>query len=189
MSAEALLAELQRMDVRVRAVDGRLRVNAPKDALTPELQAQLSAAKPELLRLLTAPASDPALNRGLAVREVLTFPAGLLALLDVPTTLVLDVRGVDGPITVGTHAGCTSATFGPGEWRTLISAAHSERAWPAQMLAWCERKRRDPRWRLTEDEATGSVVELEAQQWTVSRTLKRLGAKLRAVVVEGGAAC
>jgi acyl carrier protein len=46
------LAELARLDVKLWVEDGKLRVNAPQDVLTPELKAQLSARKPELIEFL-----------------------------------------------------------------------------------------------------------------------------------------
>ena len=56
-----VLAELARLDVKLWVEDGKLRVNAPQDVLTPELKAQLSARKPELIEFLEradAPADD-----------------------------------------------------------------------------------------------------------------------------------
>jgi amino acid adenylation domain-containing protein len=48
-----LLAELESLDVRLDAEDGRLRISAPKGRLTPQLQAELVARKDELLRTLS----------------------------------------------------------------------------------------------------------------------------------------
>lgn len=64
-------------------------------------------------------APDPSLDHGLAVREVLTFPAALLRQLPLPTTLVLDMPG-GGHVTVATHPGCGRADLSPTDW-----------------LAWC----------------------------------------------------
>ena len=52
MTITELLAELEALNVRLEAEGGRLRVNAPKGSLTPALQAELSARKEELLRVL-----------------------------------------------------------------------------------------------------------------------------------------
>ena len=52
MTIAELLAELESLDVRVDAEGGRLRINAPKGRITPELQAELAARKEELLRVL-----------------------------------------------------------------------------------------------------------------------------------------
>ncbi|MDP1931973.1 MAG: condensation domain-containing protein [Gammaproteobacteria bacterium] len=46
---QELLAELASHDVKLWAEDGKLRVNAPQGALTPDLKARLSAAKEDLL--------------------------------------------------------------------------------------------------------------------------------------------
>jgi amino acid adenylation domain-containing protein len=56
--ATELIAQLRALDVHLRVEDGRLRVNAPKGGLTPELEAALVERKSELLEILSArPAS------------------------------------------------------------------------------------------------------------------------------------
>ncbi|MEE8524255.1 MAG: condensation domain-containing protein, partial [Thermoanaerobaculia bacterium] len=57
-TAASLLADLRRQGVMVWAEEDRLRLNAPKGVLTPDLQALLGDHKPELLALLR-PAEDP----------------------------------------------------------------------------------------------------------------------------------
>jgi hypothetical protein len=130
--------------------------------------------------------ADRHLDHGLAVREVLVLPAAWLPDLPIPTTLVLDVPGVDGPVTVGTHVRCAPAAFVVSEWRALTAAAENDRAWPIDLRKWSERKRCEPNWRLTADEALGIAVGIERPSWTVTRVLRQLGARLRAVVIEGG---
>ncbi len=49
---EELLAELSRLDVRLGLDGGKLRVDAPGDALTADLRSQLAERKPELLAYL-----------------------------------------------------------------------------------------------------------------------------------------
>ncbi|MEE4185873.1 MAG: amino acid adenylation domain-containing protein, partial [Gammaproteobacteria bacterium] len=49
----SLLDRLRAAGIRVRAVDGELEVDAPRGALTPELRAELTAQKSNLLRLLS----------------------------------------------------------------------------------------------------------------------------------------
>ena len=56
--ATELIAQLRALDVRLRVEDGRLRVNAPKGRLTPELEAALVARKTELLEFLSARAPE-----------------------------------------------------------------------------------------------------------------------------------
>ncbi len=52
-TAAALLSLLRELDVHVRVEGGKLRVNAPKGRLTPELEGALMAKKGELLHLLS----------------------------------------------------------------------------------------------------------------------------------------
>jgi hypothetical protein len=83
IAARTLLAELSALGIRVTAEGAYLRLvpSAP-----PDLRARVVAAKPELIALLT---ERDALDQGLACREVLGFPASLLAELPIPTSLVL----------------------------------------------------------------------------------------------------
>jgi hypothetical protein len=52
MSAQSLLEELRRRDVRVEAEGDLLRVDAPAGIVTEELRATLTEHKPKLLKLL-----------------------------------------------------------------------------------------------------------------------------------------
>ncbi|MCA9872614.1 MAG: hypothetical protein KC441_03145, partial [Anaerolineales bacterium] len=52
MAVTDLLNQLRSRDIRIWVEDGRLRLNAPKGALTPELQEQLAAHKAEILAYL-----------------------------------------------------------------------------------------------------------------------------------------
>ena len=54
MTPQELLAELRRLDVRLTVENGRLKVNAPKGALSAELQHQMTAHKAALLEYVTA---------------------------------------------------------------------------------------------------------------------------------------
>lgn len=56
MTPGALLCVVHRAGVRLRAEGQRLLYEGPRQALTPDLLAQLRARKPELLALLTDPA-------------------------------------------------------------------------------------------------------------------------------------
>ena len=55
-----LIAELRRRDIVIALKDDRLVVNAPKGALTPDLQERLRAAKPQLLAYLAGGGSGSA---------------------------------------------------------------------------------------------------------------------------------
>lgn len=175
-----ILAELRTLGIEARPHGDRLRLRGAAGALTPELQARVLAVKPALLRALSPTHGD-----GLAVREVLEFPARLLGDLPLPTTLALDVPDVDGPVTVATQARSGPATFDASESSAIVQASEHDRAWPADFATWCGRKRADRGWRLTAGEALGPVCVEPPAGWTVARVLARLGAELRAVVIEG----
>ncbi|MDP6617721.1 MAG: condensation domain-containing protein, partial [Gammaproteobacteria bacterium] len=53
MTALDLIARLRDAGIRIRAVDGELELDAPRNALTEELRAELVRHKPNLLRLLS----------------------------------------------------------------------------------------------------------------------------------------
>ena len=59
MTPTELLSQLRALDIHVRVEGGRLRVNAPKGRLTPELESALVAGKEELLRELEATQALP----------------------------------------------------------------------------------------------------------------------------------
>lgn len=52
IDVESLLSDLRRKEVRLWIEGDRLRVNAPKGAITPELQATLTQAKPQIIEFL-----------------------------------------------------------------------------------------------------------------------------------------
>jgi hypothetical protein len=54
VSVVGLLPELRALDLGLAADGDRLRVDAPADALTPEIRAQLAADKPRLLAELAS---------------------------------------------------------------------------------------------------------------------------------------
>lgn len=51
-SAQQLLTELNRLDIKLSLADGKLRCNAPKGAMTPALRDSIKQFKPALLQLL-----------------------------------------------------------------------------------------------------------------------------------------
>ncbi len=53
MSAEQILTQLRDQDMRLSVTGDRLRVDAPKGAITPELRSMLADHKPELIEALT----------------------------------------------------------------------------------------------------------------------------------------
>lgn len=51
-TVDEFLFELTKQDIKVWVDDGRLRLNAPKGAITPDIQAELQERKPEILQFL-----------------------------------------------------------------------------------------------------------------------------------------
>jgi len=93
VTATTLLEELRQLGATAAVVDGRLRIEAPRGRVTPELRATLATHKAELLALLTRtlPAPDPQHLTVANCLELLTemhagiradYPAGALSLLD-----------------------------------------------------------------------------------------------------------
>lgn len=52
MTSEALLAELEQLNVKISLAGDKLHVDAPAGVLTPELKQELAKHKPELMALL-----------------------------------------------------------------------------------------------------------------------------------------
>ena len=63
MSATDLLAECQARDIDLRAHGGQLDIDAPAGVVSTELLQRLRDAKPELLRILTSPATPSTIDR------------------------------------------------------------------------------------------------------------------------------
>jgi hypothetical protein len=73
MSAVELLDTLTASGVRVWAEGGKLKLDAPRGVVTPELKDRLTAHKPELLAALTADAPEACEGLGLKpCRELMT---------------------------------------------------------------------------------------------------------------------
>lgn len=58
MTAAELLKQVTALDIRLRTDGGKLLIDAPIGAVTPELKEMLSAKKPELIRLLSSKHND-----------------------------------------------------------------------------------------------------------------------------------
>ncbi|NEO28499.1 MAG: hypothetical protein F6K03_16880, partial [Kamptonema sp. SIO4C4] len=58
-SLEIFLSELSSLDIKLLAQGDRLRCNAPKGTLTPELKAQLVQRKSEILEHLSSHTAHP----------------------------------------------------------------------------------------------------------------------------------
>jgi len=94
MNTRDLLAELSSRNIRVSVVDDRLRVDAPKDALTPVLKEAIAERKAELIERLFW-TTDP--------RPDLTEDADLWARL---LSLAYDFDGTDRDGLFGVLHGC-----------------------------------------------------------------------------------
>lgn len=71
MSAQDLLAELARLDVKVKAGGGNLSYDAPKGTVTPSLLSRLKEHKAEILSLLKTP---PAATEDRVTRDTTEIP-------------------------------------------------------------------------------------------------------------------
>ena len=106
MSAAVLLEELRQLVATVAVVDGRLRVEAPRGRVTPELRESLSRHKDELRALLERTLPEPGPHRlGLAECVALldamhaeiraAYVDGALALLDADPDLAGRLRATE----------------------------------------------------------------------------------------------
>jgi hypothetical protein len=127
-------------------------------------------------------------TQSLAVRELLGFPASLLAALPLPTAMLWRVPGQPGPLRVSTLERLREAPRGFGaafagaELEALIVAAENDRAASGVLAQWCAWKRTTPTWRLDRAEALGGLVDvLPEQGWPLARVLRAWGAELVAV--------
>lgn len=165
---------------------------------------QLFDAEPELVAN-AAPAAEPEPTTqtvpvvvSQAVRELLEFPARLIAGLPLGTTLRC-ARSTGEPITVTTSRSAYEAsrvaglpTFSGSELAALALAAEHDRASPAVFERWCATKASDPAWKLSAEAAIGGAVgRFEPLGWPLGQVLRLFGLELRAVGVgdeipEGG---
>lgn len=139
----------------------------------------------------TKPAKDPStafagflplhlardvLSGGLAIREVLGFPASLLPQLPIPTTLVLELPGMASRVLIATHAGCPPRSFRAAEWLAIVSRAADGDASSEALKAWC--LGRDRAQLAAEPRAGSRTVQ-------VAHVIAAYGCTLRAIVLEG----
>jgi len=136
---------------------------------------------------------DGAMGGELPIREVLAFPAALLA--DLPRGFALHCRAVAPGtpecdfVVVTSKARYAAArsqgvpTFTGGEWRALAAATQNDRARWRELAAWLLAKRGAGSWKLTSARAFDGmpVTNAEPTTWTVGEVLHRLHAELLAV--------
>lgn len=120
-----------------------------------------------------------------SVDEVLSLPAILLARLPAPPRLGLHVAGVPGVVRVdplgmeGSEP--DDVVFDADEWAALVVAAEADRVWPADLRAFCERKRAEPAWRLELSEALAGAQPDRGERWDLGRVLRRLAASVLSI--------
>ncbi|MDQ3035106.1 MAG: hypothetical protein M3Y87_22055 [Myxococcota bacterium] len=119
--------------------------------------------------------------------EVRALPAQLLAGLPQSTTLRLEIPGLDRLVAIATSAERAAAerdagalVFDAMEWSALVSAAESDRLWPADLREICVRKLRTPRWSLEPEVALAGARADAPAGWTIGHVLDRIGAHLAA---------
>lgn len=117
--------------------------------------------------------------------EVRAIPAQLLAGLPRSTTLRLEIPGLDRLVAIATSAERAASerdagaiVFDAMEWSALVTAAESDRLWPADLREIVARKAAAPLWALDPDVALAGARPDPAQGWTIGRVLDRLGAHL-----------
>lgn len=123
--------------------------------------------------------------------EALRFPAGWLLDLPLPVTLGMHVPGVPGVVRASRSADALAAASEAGEvaldveeWRALVAGTEADRVWPRDLVLICERKRAEPAWRLTGEEALDGAQPDPDEQWSLERALARLGVELVSLELE-----
>jgi hypothetical protein len=75
-------------------------------------------------------------------------------------------------------------TFLGSEFDALVHAAEQERATPACLARWADRKLAEPTWRLTRLEALGGAhVGWKPLDWTMGRVLRALSVRIDEVLL------
>jgi len=193
MMAASLLTEARAAGLRVEPRGENLWVE-PINRLTSDLRARLVEHKPEIIAYLRQ-CTEESYPNPLDPSEVLAFPLRLLGSLPLPPTLVLTVEGIRDsvlfdfrpkPSTWRRQTTSRYPTFEPIEIEAITEAAENGVVRPRDFVLWCQRKQREPYWRLDRTTALRGERELirrpaESKNWTVGRLLDALGAKLRLI--------
>ena len=147
------------------------------------IPAAMPAAAIQAAKVLTR-----GLVRPLRFAEALELPAALLAALPVAPSLGLHVAGVPGVVRVELDAERAEAAraegelvFDAGEWRALVLGAEADRAWSRDLVAFCQRKRSEPAWRIEQETALAGAQPDPREQWSAARVLERLGADVLSI--------
>jgi hypothetical protein len=192
-------------DLRARLVEHKPEIIAylrqhsePEDQLlrNPTISEEKKEEKTED-QLLRKTSISETFSNPLDLREVLAFEVRLLGELPLPPVLVVEVSGFDStvvldlrkrPNTWRRQSGPRHPTFELSEIEALVEACEQERCWPRDFLSWCQRKQREPHWRLTREIALEGADGLirrppKPKNWTVGRLLDALDAKLRLIKI------
>jgi hypothetical protein len=128
--------------------------------------------------------------RPIALRysEALALPAALLPDLPVVPTLGLHVPSVPGIVRVALDEARAELARQEGEvvidadeWRAIVQGAEADRLWPAQLAAFCARKRAEPAWRIEPEIALAGAQPDPNEQWSARRVLQRIGAEVLSI--------
>lgn len=175
-------------------MSGGGRIGRPKPEM-PVADPGSPAEAPESIVAPKAPTAEGEAPKP-AYADVLDYPAHLLTQKPMlPTTLRCQLFGVDFVITTSRKAHEAArydgmVAFTGAELEAMALAASTDRAWPATLFGWVERKRSNPSWYLTKSEALGEyspprLMASKHAQWTIGRVFTRLGVSLRGVEMEG----
>lgn len=116
---------------------------------------------------------------------ILRFPARHVRGLPVETRFTLQLDGTKQKIVISSSevADPTAAgvVFDGIEFAVLVEGVESDRIWPADVAEWTRRKRVDPCYRVTREEALGDVSPTRGRALDLGRVLTRLGLTLESV--------
>lgn len=118
---------------------------------------------------------------------ILLFPARYVRGLPLETRFVLQLVGTKQEIVISSSEVADPAEagvlFDGIELGVLVEGAESGRVWPADIAEWLRRKRVDPRFRVTRDEALGDVTAVRGRPMDLGRVFSHLGLTLESVEV------
>lgn len=168
----------------------------------PKLPASNAALAPQLSLAVAEPTACPPLpvtpqlepSQAVAIAEVLVIPTRLLPRMPAATSLACRANRLLSPprpcaVTTSRAAytayrGWRVPVFTGDELVAITLAAEHDRASPAVLADWLDRKSADQSWSLTAREALGPVFgRFEARGWTLGQVLAAYDLELCAVGV------
>lgn len=116
---------------------------------------------------------------------ILTFPARYVRGLPVEARFTLQLDGTKYKVVISSSEVADPAAagvlFDGIEFGVLVEGVESDRIWPADVAEWTRRKRIDPCYRVTREEALGDVSPMRGRPLDLGRVLTRLGLTLESV--------